>query len=210
MNAVQPQQILHNNNCVFPVAGAAACCRSEQDKATRRIAHDERWHFDGIEDNRHKSISKYVIKSSKFNTFTRFHTHTHTHFSPLNSICFVELYLLAATLTAVDGTKEFQSRNSSFISAAAALLATTAAATKRTTQHAPENFNWIRYLYNFLWTTHEWNQSLNNWSFCREPNSYEKSERMSNKYIEIRDNDIKNSSWHDVIGWNLAMPLHLF
>lgn len=43
-------------------------------------AHNhEKWHFDGSEDNRHKSISKYVIKSIKFK-------HVHTISVPTNAI----------------------------------------------------------------------------------------------------------------------------
>lgn len=41
--------ILHNNDCVLSLT----------------LSFSRKWHFDGTEDNRHKSISKYVIKFSQ-------------------------------------------------------------------------------------------------------------------------------------------------
>lgn len=68
MNA-QPQQY-----CITIIAFSLCCCCCCCWQRKREI-----WHFDEIEDNRHKSISKYIIKSSKFNTFTRLQSNTHTN-----------------------------------------------------------------------------------------------------------------------------------
>lgn len=79
-NPNKQHEILHNNDCVLP----------------RFFWHRSRkWQFNGIARyNRHKSISKYVIKfSQNSNTIVRTATHTHTAMYGLDVRNYMHMYI---------------------------------------------------------------------------------------------------------------------